>query len=232
MPRNRMSRARFLLVFVALGWPAVAAGQWRADVQVDPITDARTRYATVTGSGGDARVAGEPYLAVQCEFLPRLEFESTGTIFNTAGDPIFVDIAVDENEPISVRFVANGDGTGGATTRDDVLRRLLPQMRAGRRVAFRARDFRDVAYDYSFTLAGFTGATSRLECLRELTPSLPDARARIVGHLLSKFWYRVDDPCWQTRIVEPARVFFTSLAEARAAGYDRPGPPCQPGREP
>lgn len=209
-----------------MGWPASAAGQWKSNVHVDPITDARTRYATVAGSGGDPGAAGEPSLAVQCEFLPRLEFESTGTFLNTAGDPIFVEITVDENEPIPVRFVANGDGTGGATTRDDVLRRLLPQMRAGRRVALRARDFRDAVFDYSFPLSGFTAATSRLECLRELTPSLPNARARIVGHLLSKFWYRVDDPCWQTRIVEPARVFFTSLAEATAAGYDRAGPPC------
>lgn len=225
-----MSRLGFLLVLVAMGWPATAVGQWRTDVRVDPITEARSRYATVTGRGGDASVAGDPYLVIECELLPRLSFESTGTFFNARGDPIPVDIAVDQNDTISVRLVASAQGTGGATTRDDVLQALLPQMRAGRRMALRARDFRDTTYDYSFTLAGFTAATSRLGCLRELTPVWPNARTRIVGHLLSKVWYRVEDPCWETRIVEPARVFFTSLAEARAAGYDRPGPACRGGR--
>lgn len=235
--------ATLLAVAFSLVCPAVALAQWRADVAVNPSTDVRIEYAVTTGSGGEPGLVDAPTLSVYCDGGAVLYFESTGTFFNTGGEPFAVDLRVDQNDPISVALVANGDGTGGTTSEVDVLDEMVPQMRAGGSMALTARDLLGISYEYAFSLIGFTAASEQLVCFadpadgpRELPDVTPEPledplkpteqEAQFVGHGITKFWYRIDDPCWRRRIPEQSRIFFRTLDEANQAGYLREGRPC------
>jgi hypothetical protein len=243
-PPGESATSAALLAFAGtLVCPAIALAQWRADVAVNPGTNARIEYAVTTGSGGEPGLVGAPTLSVYCDGGAVLYFESTGTFFITGGEPFPVDVRVDQNDPLSVTLLANGDGTGGTTNEGDVLGEIVPQMRAGGSMALRARDFLGISYEYSFSLIGFTAASEQLACFADPVDSPPELldaaseplddpaapteeEAQFVGHRITKFWYRIDDPCWRRRIPEQSRIFFRTLDEANQAGYLREGRPC------